>query len=169
MKNGNSRQKWLLVLVGILLVTNIITLYVLWSSKSTKKPDSPRPRMGQFMVDQMKFDTVQEAAYWKLRDSLLTMQRPLMDSLRAAKKNYFDLLNYPDVSDSLLLARSNAVLGLQQKLDLITFRHFQQVRLLCKPEQYQKFDTVIKEIVNRMTTFRRPNNNNNRNDSSAKK
>ena len=146
-------------MVGILLATNIITLAVLWSSKSAKKIEANRPRMGQFMVDQMKFDSIQEKAYWSLRDSLMTIQKPLMDSLRNAKKSYFDLLNYPSTNDSLLLARSNTVLDLQQKLDLITFRHFEQVRLLCKPEQYQKFDTVIKEIVNRMTTFRRPNNN----------
>lgn len=167
-RNGNSRQKWLLVLVGILLATNIITLAVLWSSKSAKKQDNPRPRMGQFMVDQMKFDSTQEKAYWSLRDSLMDLQKPLMDSLRIAKKSYFDLLNYPGNNDSLLLVRSNTVLDLQQKLDLITYRHFEQVRLLCKPEQYPKFDTVIKEIVNRMTTFRRPNNNN-RPDSSDNK
>ncbi|WP_315816860.1 hypothetical protein [Paraflavitalea speifideaquila] len=40
---------------------------------------------------------------------------------------------------------------LQKQLDLITFQHFQRVRALCKPEQVLKFDTVVKEIVNRMT------------------
>jgi periplasmic protein CpxP/Spy len=166
MRNGNSRQKWLLVLAGILLATNIATLYFLWSSQqSDKKAPGPQRRMGQFMVDQMKFDSVQESVYWKLRDSLLVVQKPLMDSLRDAKKNYFDLLNDPGVSDSLLNRRSEEAFRLQRRLDLVTFRHFQQVRLLCKPEQYSKFDTVIKEIVNRMTTFRRPN----RADSSAKK
>ena len=166
MRNGNSRQKWLLVLAGILLVTNIITLYMLWSIQNDKKPPQNPRRMGQFMVDQMKFDSTQEAAYWKMRDSLMVVQKPIMDSLRDAKKSYFDLLNYPGATDSALNQRSEEATRLQRRLDLVTFRHFQQVRALCKPEQYAKFDTVIKEIVNRMTTFRRPNN---RADSSAKK
>jgi protein CpxP len=113
--------------------------------------------MGQFMVDQMKFDSVQEAAYWKLRDTLVKEQKPVWDSIRIAKKRFFDLLNQPNPGDSLLQVRNNEVLVLQQKLDVITFRHFQQVRSLCRPDQFQKFDTVIKEIVNRMTFARRPN------------
>ncbi|WP_207515461.1 hypothetical protein [Longitalea luteola] len=151
------RQKWLLVLVAILLLTNIATLSIYW----IKKPDrdnsreSGKKRMGQFMVDQMKFDAAQEAAYWKLRDSVMAIQKPVMDSMRNAKKSFFDLLNQPDASDSMLLERSNEIAELQKKLDIVTFRHFQKVRAICRPDQLQKFDTVIKEIVNRMTPFRR--------------
>jgi hypothetical protein len=154
------RQKWLLVLVAILFLTNIATLSIIWVKKpgknqSSNNPEKKEKRMGQFMVDQLKFDTVQAAAYWKLRDSLMTLQRPLMDSIRTAKLRYYDLLNDPHVNDSMLHTRSNEVTALQKKLDLITFHHFQEVRSLCRPDQLQKLDTVVKEIVNRMTNFRR--------------
>jgi periplasmic protein CpxP/Spy len=156
-----SRQKWLLVLVGILLATNIITLAVFWSTKKSKDNKSQqRPRMGQFIVDQMKFDSVQEAAYWSLRDSMVEKQRPVWDSIRVAKKRFFDLTNQPGAADSLLQARANEVMAFQKRLDSITLRHFQQVRTLVHPDQVQKFDTVIQEIVNRMTPQRRQNNNN---------
>jgi periplasmic protein CpxP/Spy len=79
-----------------------------------------------------------------------------MDSIRDAKKRFFDLLNQPGATDSsALIARSNEIADLQKRLDLATFRHFQNVRAICRPDQLQKFDTVIKEIVNRMTPFRR--------------
>lgn len=154
------RQRWLLVLVAILFLTNIATLSIIWFKKprshnQVNDPAKKEKRMGQFMVDQMKFDTVQAAAYWKLRDSLVTIQRPVMDSIRNAKLSFFDMLNQPNINDSTLAARSNEITYLQKRLDLLTFRHFQQVRALCRPDQLQKFDTVIKEIVNRMTPFRR--------------
>lgn len=154
----SSRQTWLLVLVGILLATNIITLAVLWSRKGPKKNNEPPRRMGQFMVDQLKFDSAQEAVYWKMRDEMVAEQKPVWDSIRAAKKRFYDLLNQPSPSDSMLEIRSEEVNVIQKKLDMITFRHFQQVRTICKPDQLQKLDTVIKEIVNRMTFARRPNN-----------
>lgn len=154
-----SRQKWLLVLVGILLVTNAITLGVFWTRKKAQKEEAPqRPRMGKFIVDQMKFDSTQEAIYWVMRDSMMNTQRPVWDSIRAAKKRFFDLVNQPGANDSLLQQRANEVMEYQKKLDLITLHHFRQVRTLIPPEQIQKFDTVIKEIVNRMTPQRRPNN-----------
>jgi Spy/CpxP family protein refolding chaperone len=156
------RQRWLLVLVAILLLTNIATLSIYWFKKPNyeggpgREPGSREKRMGQFMVDQMKFDATQEAAYWKLRDSMISTQRPVMDSIRDAKKRFFDLLNQPGATDSsALIARSNEIAELQKRLDLATFRHFKKVRAICRPDQLQKFDTVIKEIVNRMTPFRR--------------
>jgi periplasmic protein CpxP/Spy len=153
------RQRWLLVLVAILFLTNIATLSIIWFKKPrphnpTNDPRKKEKRMGQFMVDQLKFDTVQAAAYWTLRDSLVTKQRPVMDSIRNAKLSFFDMLNQSNINDSMLAARSNEITYLQKRLDLLTFRHFQQVRTLCRPDQLQKFDTVIKEIVNRMTPFR---------------
>jgi periplasmic protein CpxP/Spy len=156
------RQRWLLVLVAILFITNITTLSIFWLKKPNPA-DGPDPakkekRMGQFMVDQLKFDAGQEAAYWKLRDTMLGVQRPMMDSIRNAKKDFFDLLKDPNVNDSLLDDRSTAIAGMQQKLDVATFHHFQKVRAICHSDQLQKFDTVIKEIVNRMTPFRRMNN-----------
>jgi protein CpxP len=155
-----SRQKWLLVLVGILLVTNIITLSIFWlNKKGPKDNSSQRPRMGKFIVDQMKFDSTQEASYWIMRDSMVNKQRPIWDSIRAAKIRYFELVNQPGVSDSLLHARADEVMTYQKRLDSITLRHFQLVRTLVHPDQVQKFDTVIQEIVNRMTPQRRPSNN----------
>jgi len=164
-----SRKKWPLVLVAILLVTNIATLAFMWSIREKKKPgnQSPKGRMGQFMVDQMKFTKEQEAQYWQLRDSMLNQQRPIMDSMRASKTKFFALLNQPDINDSALQAKTEEIGELQKRLDIVTFRHFQQIRTICKPEQLQKFDTVIKEIVIRMTNFRRPGDK--KNDSTLKK
>lgn len=154
-----ARQKWLLVLVGILLATNIITLAVFWFNKKPAKDNAQqqRPRMGQFIVDQMKFDSTQEKAYWVMRDSLVNNQRPVWDSIRAARKRFYDLVNHSSPKDSLLELRAGDIMKYQRQLDLITLNHFKQVRTLCHPDQVQKFDTVIQEIVNRMTPSRRPN------------
>jgi periplasmic protein CpxP/Spy len=155
------RQRWLLVLVAILLITNIATLSIYWFKKPGhdgrpgRDGGNREKRMGQFMVDEMKFDSSQKATYWKLRDSIMVIQKPVMDSVRSAKKRFFDLLNQPDASDSLLMERSNEIADLQKKLDIVTFRHFEKVKAICRPDQLQKFDTVINEIVNRMTPFRK--------------
>src|SRR5215471_3131195 len=128
----SPRQKWLLLLVIILLLTNITTLSIFWFVKPKQRPTpQERQRMGTWIVKELEFDKDQEASYWKLRDSLVSQQRPIMDSMRAAKK----------------------------RLDFLTFQHFQQVRTLCRPDQLPKLDTVVKEIINRMTSSRRPSSN----------
>src|SRR5215471_9139037 len=153
----SPRQKWLLLLVIILLLTNITTLSIFWFVKPKQRPTPPdRQRMGTWIVKELEFDKDQEASYWKLRDSLVGQQRPIMDSMRAAKKRFYEQLNNPNVNDSILEANSSKTLALQKRLDFLTFQHFQQVRTLCRPEQLPKLDTVVKEIINRMTNPRRP-------------
>ena len=150
-------QNWLSIFVIILLATNVITLAGLWSTKKSSRDNArqQRPRMGRFVVDQTKFDSAQEKAYWIMRDSLVNTQRPVWDSIRAARKRFYDLVNQQMPNDSLLQTRAEEITVHQLKLDLITLHHFQQVRALCRSDQVQKFDTVIQEIVNRMTPQRR--------------
>ena len=152
------QQKWLLWLVVILLLTNVLTLSFYWlkerPAKAAASSAADRERkMGQFMVNELQLSPEQEAVYWKLRDTLITQQRPVLDSIRASKKRFFDLMKITQDPqyDSLLSTRGQDVSALQRQLDLITIHHFEKVRALCTQEQLVKFDTVIAEIVNRMT------------------
>lgn len=163
-----------MLLVAILLLTNIITLSIYWwKDRDRNKPNVSREKkMGQFMVNEMKFSKEQEEVYWKMRDTLVNEQRVVMDSLRSAKRRFFDLLKQQETPgyDSLRDERGNEIIALQKKLDLLTFRHFEDVKQLCTPEQLVKFDTVIQEIVNRMTSFRRqPADKDNKGDSARSK
>lgn len=152
------QQKWLLWLVVILLLTNILTLSFYWLKEKHPAPPANSAadrdkRMGQFMVNELKLTPDQELVYWKLRDTLVTEQRPVLDSIRSSKKRFFDLLKVPQgaQNDSLLTIRGNDIAAYQRQLDLITIHHFEKVRALCTEAQLVKFDTVIAEIVNRMT------------------
>jgi hypothetical protein len=40
--------------------------------------------------------------------------------------------------------------AVETQLDLLTFKHFQQIRNLCTPTQKAKFDTIIKTVVKMM-------------------
>ncbi|QEC40312.1 hypothetical protein [Pseudobacter ginsenosidimutans] len=158
------QQKWLLWLVVILLGTNILTLSFYWlkerpakAAVSSSAADKEK-KMGQFMVNELKLSPEQETVYWKLRDTLIAQQKPVLDSIRASKKRFFDLMKITQEPqyDSLLSVRGQDVTVLQRQLDLITIHHFEKVRALCTEEQLVKFDTVIAEIVNRMTWGKKP-------------
>lgn len=159
----NQNQKRLTWLVVILLVTNIITLSFYWWKDKPSAPPPPtaadrEKRMGQFMVKELSLTPDQETIYWKLRDTLVAEQKPVLDSIRSTKKRFFDLLKVPHgaQNDSLLELRGKEITTYQRQLDLITIHHFEKVRALCTQDQLVKFDTVIAEIVNRMTWGKKP-------------
>ena len=66
---------------------------------------------------------------------------------RAAKDSFFDLLKEPNIDDAAL-AKAAATANLpDQQMEIITFRHFQQLRAICNDTQKAKFDEIIHEVL----------------------
>lgn len=152
MKNFNS-NRLLSVFTLLLLIANIITLILLWSNKNGKPggigPMQKRP-VFEFISKELSFTETQQSQFKKLRETHQAQQKPIMDSIRMAKDAFFDLLKLPNVSDTVL-QKCNAKIGdYTQQLDLLNFKHFQQLRLICTPEQQAKFDKIINKVLIQM-------------------
>ena len=149
-----KNNRWLSIITIVLLVANIVTLAMLWSHKNKdgndQKPPQPPGQVFEFVSKELALDTAQQEAYKKLRDAHQASQRQMQDSIRKAKDALFLLLQQPTVSDSLVQEYSKRATAFDQQMDIITFKHFQQVRALCNLEQQKKFDAVIKDVLRRM-------------------
>jgi len=149
-----KNNRWLSILTIILLIANIGTLAFFWSQKRNGGDDQRRRQhpgqLFQFLTKELSLNKEQQEAYSKLRDDHQAAQRQFRDSIRKAKDAMFDLLQQPAASDSLLQEYSRKASSFDQQMDIITFKHFQQVRALCNPEQQKKFDALIKEVMHRM-------------------
>jgi Spy/CpxP family protein refolding chaperone len=140
--------------VGILFVANLATLFLLWRSgqplSGNRPPVQPGRGAEKYLVAQLKMTEPQQAAYKKLYEAHQSQRRTLHDSLRQSKDAFFDLLSRPGVNDSMLFANSQEAARLTQQEDILTFKHFQQVKALLTEEQKQEFDNIIKEVLRQM-------------------
>ena len=152
------KNRWLSVITILLLIANIVTLTLLWANN--KKTDTNKilpPSSGsvfEFITKELNLDQQQQDAYKILRDEHRAAQQILQDSIRKAKNAFFELMESPTVSDSLLHAASSKAVVFQQQLDILTFKHFQKVRVLCNAEQQIKFDNVIQDALRKMSNAR---------------
>lgn len=157
--NNFKNNRWLTVATLLLLTANIITLVLLWSTKNKDSRDDMRPAPGgqvfEFLSKELKLDKQQLEAYKKLRDEHQQARRDIQDSIRRAKDEFFALLKNPDVSDSLINAYNRKAAEANQRLDEITFKHFQKLRAICNKTQQQTFDSIIQEALHRMAPPRR--------------
>jgi len=154
MKNFTN-NRWLGIAIIILLLANIVTLVLLWTNKN--KPGGMPPQQEQafqFVTEQLQLTQQQQDAYKKLRDDHRAAQRLIQDSIHDAKDAFFALLQQPNVPDTVLNAAAKKCSALDEQADLLTFRHFQQVRAICTAEQQKKFDTIIKDVLRRMASGR---------------
>ena len=76
--------------------------------------------------------------------------RPVRGEIKTAKANLFSLLSQPNVSEVEKIEAAKKVSIATEKLDLFTFNHFAKLRAICNPSQQQKFDDIIKQVMQMM-------------------
>jgi hypothetical protein len=153
MSNG-SRNKNLLVIIVVLLLTNIALLgYFLWFKNSGKEQHSnnrERTGIADMLRKEVGFDTVQMTSYREMRETQKQVLRPMFDAMRTAKDSLFSQIGKSGPEDTLVLKMAAVIGQRQQDLDMQTFRYFSKVRELCKPDQVRAYDSLITQMFRRM-------------------
>lgn len=158
MKETFARNKVLSLLVLVLLLTNVLLLvFFVWAKPASKTNKNTRGEVTQILEKEVGFNAQQMEQYKQLKDQHWDKMRPYFGEMRTAKDNFYKLLNEASVPDSVVNSAADAIAAKQKQLDLQTFRHFQQVKAICTPEQQPKFDSLVQQVIKRMSGSRRSN------------
>lgn len=136
----------LMVMVGVLVLVNAGTLVYLWSEqKTTASPDA-----AAFLASELKLDSIQTQVYdscWKeYRNCLKALHR----EGRLLHINYFSKLASTPTDTATILRYADSIAAYRKQVELLSFYHFSRLRQLCTPQQRQKFDLVIGEVLEKM-------------------
>jgi Spy/CpxP family protein refolding chaperone len=144
----------LLIIIGVLLITNIAMLVYFLSDKKSAKPAEQakdnRTGVAEMLQKDVGFTDDQIAKYKTLKEKQKETIKPMFDDMRRAKDSLFRLLSYPETSDSLVSKAADIIAQRQKALDLQTFHHFKRVRTLCTPEQHAKYDSLVIKMFSKM-------------------
>lgn len=144
----------LLIIIGVLLITNIAMLVYFLSDKKSAKPAEQakdnRTGVAEMLQEDVGFTDDQIAKYKTLKEKQKETIKPMFDDMRRAKDSLFRLLSYPETSDSLVSKAADIIAQRQKALDLQTFHHFKRVRTLCTPEQHAKYDSLVIKMFSKM-------------------
>lgn len=144
-----NKNKWGTIAFILLVILNLATLTAFWIMKDRRMGMGQEPRSGvvEFLVKELGFDSIQKQKLMGLREEHQLKIQDLRKNNREAKNAFFDLLPQTEISDSTLLKASASSVRFDQESDILTFRHFQQIRNLCTDTQQKKFDSVIKQVL----------------------
>ena len=131
---SNPRNRNLLIIIGVLLLTNIAVLvYFLGPKKENKSAhDNPKNNKGfvaEMLQKEVGFTEEQTAEYKQLKEKQRKIVRPMYDDMRNAKDSLFRLLSYPGTSDSVLNTMAETIAQRQKALDLQTFNYFKRLQI----------------------------------------
>ena len=147
-----KKNRSLIGIIIFLLVSNIgMLIFFLVLGNGTRKDHPPhKDIIATFLKNDMGFTQQQMDQYDKIHKDHMDKMKPFFDSVHSSKDNFYNLLNVNE-PDSVV-NKAAAVIGENQmSLDLKMFKHLQNVRNLCTPDQLPKFDSLFKNVIAKMT------------------
>jgi periplasmic protein CpxP/Spy len=150
---SSTRNRNLLIIITVLLLTNIAVLVYFLSPKKKGSDAAQRNEkygVAEMLQKEVGFDDDQTAKYKEMKEKQRERIRPMYDDMRKAKDSLFRLLSFPETNDSVLTKMADAIAQKQKAIDLETFNHFKRVRVLCKADQLTKFDSMAVQMFRKM-------------------
>ena len=149
-----AKNKILLIIIGFLLITNIGMLIFLLGNKPADKPATAVSRQGGFaetLQKEIGFNEDQITTYKTMREKHRAEMKPLFEQLRQTKTAFYGKVYSYDENPVTLDSIARPIGDQQAALDKKLFLYFTQLRKLCTPEQVSRFDSILPQVVARMT------------------
>ena len=144
---GNTR--FLKVVILALLLINIGTLTFMWLHRPGVHGFGPNGP-ADFLIKSIGFDANQQTEFARLRESHQQAMHNFKQQNGDVRQRFYAFLANPQADSTQWQPLADSIAAGQKQIELVTFRHFQAVRALCRPEQQPKFDAVIGEALQNM-------------------
>lgn len=148
-----SKNKPLIFIIAILLVTNIALLVFFLNYSKPSKAGEKGTRGGMVSAALKKdvgFSDEQISEYKKMKEEQFKTMRPIMDDIRKSKDSLFRLLGSATAEDSTVDQLAGDIAMKQKEMDLLAFAHFKRIRTLCTPDQLPKYDSMVVKMIRKM-------------------
>ena len=117
-----------------------------------------RSKPREIIIEKMHFDAAQIKQYDELIQWHRSHIKELEDKIRDAKNELYLQLNENPVNEKAKDSLINDLASYQKEIETIHFRHFQDIKKLCKKEQLDDF-TALTEELSRLFSKGQPHKN----------
>ncbi len=153
-----NNSKFLVTIIGILLIANIALVSFFLLKKDNRKHDKRMDRktvIGNFLKKEIGFNEAQMQQYDSMSTGHSKYMRTMFETNRNSKDKQFKELTAANFSDSVMNNIADQSAASQKALELQMFNHLKQVRALCTPGQLPKFDSLFVKVLNKRGPERR--------------
>jgi len=145
---SQTRYRWMLFLVIILVASNILLGYLLMQSgnravERKRKGNDVSAWYAEVGLEQAQIDT-----FKILKEEYFKDMKPLWGDIRQLKDSLYQQLD-KGVEDSTAQHILSLISQKNLEVDTRTYLHFTKLRKFCTPTQQARFDTIIPKLINR--------------------
>lgn len=158
--NAQPKSKLLLLIIGILLVTNIVLLSFFLmhnSSKGKGARSTKNNNVTEYLEKELGFNAVQLSSYDSLSKKHRELVKAGLNDISSERQVIFKELAAAEYTDSALNNAGSKLNELQKPFELNMLQHLRDIRQLCTKEQQFRFDTGFHKIFGRRREGRKEN------------
>ena len=142
-----KNSKILLLIIGILLVTNIAVIALLLQGRSANSHKDYKSPMTAYLQNEIKFTDAQMKSYEALKNTHSASMKKFFDTLRAEKTNIYKELGGNAFNDSAMQFAVMNASSRQLSMETMMLSHVKSVRAICTPAQQLVFDTGFYKVM----------------------
>ncbi|MBY0478918.1 MAG: hypothetical protein K2Q24_14810 [Chitinophagaceae bacterium] len=144
-----NKTRFLTIAVLLLLILNASTLFFLFQKRGGPHSYRGGRPYSEFMSKQLKLDAQQETQLKQLRDEHKTELDKLRKEDMELHEQLFMFVKTGN-NDSLWIDSITTLIAANKKrFEHTFFKHFLQIRSICRPDQLELFNTTIDQIMKR--------------------
>jgi len=148
-----TQNKFLVLLVAILLVANLCLMLYFFVFKDRHAPES-HP-VSDLMQKELGLNADQTEKFKQLRDQHRAAVKPVVDEMKRLKDSLYNLLQNPQANDSAAKVIARRIGEKQEEWEILIYHHFEKVRAICDSSQLPKLDTLVHRMINKWPWMRK--------------
>ena len=133
-----TSNKWVLLLVIFLVITNIALAIFAFSSK--KKPDNS-------LAKQVGLTEAQAKVFEEKKKAYFAEMKPKWEVVADLKDSLYQHMGDAELSDSTIEYYVNKWHTINREADIKMFKHFREMRKECTTAQLPVYDSVVAKMV----------------------
>ncbi|KAB1157703.1 hypothetical protein [Flavobacterium luteum] len=157
-----DKTKLLTIAILALLLLNLGTLGFLFFNGSKERQlfnlsgpqEKPEPK--EIIIHKLNFDAVQVTEYEKRIDWHRSEIRRIEDEIRSTKNELCLQLNKDTISNTTKDSLINALANYQKQIESTHFKHFQDIKKICRKEQLADFTYLTEDLSKIFSHPRKP-------------
>lgn len=150
MNNTQSKNKTLILIIVLLLLSNIFLLgFYIFSHKEPPRRERGKDVFITSLKNEVGFSEGQLKKFTELKETDWAEAKKKMEDIRQIKWRLFDLTRQSNIQDSTVEKLADSIAILQKEVEIKSFQHFKKTRAICTPTQQAAYDSLMKKIITR--------------------
>lgn len=160
MTNIQSKNKILIIFIGILLIANIgLVSFFLLNKKEQSKSlrQDKKEQVIAYLKKEVGFTDEQLSRYDTLSKAHRAKMKSIFDDMATGREAIFKQLASQSFTDSAINVTARSIAERQIMFEMLMLRHLKNIRDICTPSQQAVFDTGFYKIISKRGEGRNKN------------